>query len=58
MNTTDIAAILAAMKTKPGYITQETIYGYGEPILPSEYLPNGVPSFSPVYVCATKPDKL
>ncbi|KII86838.1 glycoside hydrolase family 13 protein [Plicaturopsis crispa FD-325 SS-3] len=41
MNTTDIAAILAAMKTKPGYITQETIYGSGEPVLPTEYLQNG-----------------
>ncbi|KII85613.1 carbohydrate-binding module family 20 protein [Plicaturopsis crispa FD-325 SS-3] len=39
--TTDLASILAMMKTKPCYITQETIYGSGEPIIPSEYLPNG-----------------
>ncbi|KAJ6474895.1 glycoside hydrolase superfamily [Mycena sanguinolenta] len=40
MAATDIADILSRLTTKP-YITQETIFGAGEPIQPSEYLGNG-----------------
>ncbi|KAF8751880.1 Alpha-amylase [Rhizoctonia solani] len=36
----DIANILGRLKSKP-YITQEVIFGVGEPILPSEYAGNG-----------------
>ncbi|KII89853.1 glycoside hydrolase family 13 protein [Plicaturopsis crispa FD-325 SS-3] len=37
----DIAAILAAMKTKPAFVTQDVLYGQGEPITPNEYTRNG-----------------
>ncbi|CEL62904.1 alpha-amylase [Rhizoctonia solani AG-1 IB] len=38
--TEDIANILRRLKSKP-YITQEVIFGAGEPVLPSEYTRNG-----------------
>ena len=38
--TKDIANILARLSKKP-YITQEVIYGKGEPITPNEYIANG-----------------
>ena len=37
---TDIAAILSQLNSTP-YITQEVIYGAGEPITPNEYMGNG-----------------
>ncbi|KDQ08018.1 glycoside hydrolase family 13 protein [Botryobasidium botryosum FD-172 SS1] len=37
---TDIAAILGKL-TRPPYISQEVIFGAGEPITPNEYTPNG-----------------
>ncbi|KAJ7743596.1 glycoside hydrolase family 13 protein [Mycena metata] len=40
MPATDIAAILKGLTAKP-YITQEVIWGAGEPIQPSEYVGNG-----------------
>ncbi|KAF7348958.1 Glycoside hydrolase [Mycena venus] len=40
MPATDIANILSRLTTKP-YITQEVIWGAGEPIQPSEYVGNG-----------------
>ncbi|PIL31197.1 hypothetical protein GSI_05895 [Ganoderma sinense ZZ0214-1] len=40
MATTDIAAILSQLNSTP-YITQEVIYGAGEPITPNEYEGNG-----------------
>jgi hypothetical protein len=40
MPATDIANILSRLTTKP-YITQEVIWGSGEPIQPSEYVGNG-----------------
>lgn len=36
----DISNILGRLSTKP-YISQEVIWGSGEPILPSEYVGNG-----------------
>lgn len=36
----DIANILARLSRRP-YITQEVIFGYGEPIIPAEYVGNG-----------------
>jgi hypothetical protein len=41
MAATDIANILSRLTTKPAYITQEVIWGAGEPIQPSEYVGNG-----------------
>ncbi|KAJ7615917.1 glycoside hydrolase [Roridomyces roridus] len=41
MPATDIANILSKLTTKPGYVTQEVIWGAGEPIQPSEYVGNG-----------------
>ncbi|KAG5651660.1 hypothetical protein H0H81_007882 [Sphagnurus paluster] len=38
--TGDIANILSRLSTKP-YITQEVIWGSGEPVQPSEYVSNG-----------------
>ncbi|KAJ7443198.1 glycoside hydrolase [Mycena galericulata] len=38
---TDIANILSRLTTKPAYITQEVIWGAGQPIQPSEYVGNG-----------------
>ncbi|QRV77964.1 alpha-amylase [Ceratobasidium sp. AG-Ba] len=40
MPAADIASILSRLSSKP-YITQEVIFGAGEPILPSEYVGNG-----------------
>ncbi|KAJ6476448.1 glycoside hydrolase [Mycena vitilis] len=40
MPATDIANILSRLTSKP-YITQEVIWGSGEPIQPSEYVGNG-----------------
>ncbi|KAJ7610564.1 glycoside hydrolase [Mycena polygramma] len=40
MPATDIANILSRLTSKP-YITQEVIFGAGEPIQPSEYVGNG-----------------
>jgi hypothetical protein len=40
MPATDIANILSRLTAKP-YITQEVIWGAGEPIQPSEYVGNG-----------------
>ncbi|KAJ7056015.1 glycoside hydrolase [Mycena amicta] len=40
MAATDIASILSRLTSKP-YITQEVIWGAGEPIQPSEYVGNG-----------------
>ncbi|KAJ7443711.1 glycoside hydrolase [Mycena latifolia] len=42
---TDIANILSRLTTTPTYITQEVIWGAGEPIQPSEYVGNGGYSF-------------
>ncbi|KAJ7108322.1 glycoside hydrolase [Mycena epipterygia] len=41
MAATDIANILSRLTSKPAYITQEVIWGAGEPIQPSEYVGNG-----------------
>ncbi|EJD37603.1 alpha-amylase-domain-containing protein [Auricularia subglabra TFB-10046 SS5] len=38
---TDISAILARVSPAPSYITQEVIFGLGEPITPNEYIDNG-----------------
>ena len=38
----EIRAILDLLSHQP-YITQETVYGGGEPIQPSEYVINGAP---------------
>jgi hypothetical protein len=38
--TDDIANILSRLSSQP-YITQEVIFGEGEPIQPSEYTQNG-----------------
>ncbi|KAF5365431.1 hypothetical protein D9758_010853 [Tetrapyrgos nigripes] len=40
MPTTDIANILSRLTSRP-YISQEVIFGAGEPIQPSEYVQNG-----------------
>jgi len=40
MNPDDIANILSRLKTQP-YITQEVIYGDGEPVTPAMYTKNG-----------------
>jgi hypothetical protein len=44
MATGDIANILSRINGKP-YITQEVIFGSGEPVTPSEYVSNGKPIF-------------
>lgn len=41
MAATDINAILNQMASAPVYVTQEVIFGAGEPISPSEYIGNG-----------------
>ncbi|KAH7108321.1 alpha-amylase-domain-containing protein [Auriculariales sp. MPI-PUGE-AT-0066] len=41
MATGDIGAILSRLSTPPQLISQEVIFGPGEPILPSEYTANG-----------------
>ncbi|KZW01365.1 glycoside hydrolase family 13 protein [Exidia glandulosa HHB12029] len=41
MAATEINGILGKMTTSPQYVTQEVIFGAGEPILPSEYTGNG-----------------
>ncbi|KAG6916977.1 hypothetical protein DXG01_004406 [Tephrocybe rancida] len=46
MATGDISNILGRLTTKP-YITQEVIWGSGEPIQPSEYTSNGLPQINP-----------
>ncbi|PIL31175.1 hypothetical protein GSI_05872 [Ganoderma sinense ZZ0214-1] len=40
IDTKDIAAIVSQLKTTP-YITQEVVYGTGEPVTPNEYEGNG-----------------
>nr|BAV60949.1 alpha-amylase [Pholiota microspora] len=40
INTSDIANITSRLTTKP-YITQEVIFGAGEPITPAQYVGNG-----------------
>ena len=40
---TDLAAILSRLNPAP-YITQEVIFGAGQPIMPNEYTGNGASS--------------
>ena len=42
IDTAEIKTILGLLSDKP-YITQEVIFGEGEPIQPSEYVSNGAP---------------
>ena len=47
--TDDIAAIISRLNSSV-YITQEVIYGDGEPITPAEYVQNGMRLFSSMKV--------
>ena len=40
MNVTDILAILALLPNKP-YVTQEVVFGQGQPATPNMYTPVG-----------------
>lgn len=41
MNVSDIAGILARLPNQPAYVTQEVVWGKGQPVTPNMYTPIG-----------------